>query len=354
MKIAITADLHLKSKEKSPERWNALSNIVDKMISEDIKTLIIAGDLFNEESQNYSDFDQFCKTKNIIDNQIKFYIIPGNHDPSIKQQYFTSGNISISSKPEIIKLGEPPTVFLFIPYQPARSMGEVIAEYKENLPAKSWMLIGHGDYMAGLRDSNPYEPGIYMPLARNDIQYYNPAGIILGHIHKKMNLGKVYYPGSPCGLDINETGKRSFLILNTGTLELMEKSIDTDYIFFNESLISLPTANEFEYMQRKIEEMIKRWNLNKNEIPGLKIRLKIKGYTSDKNRLLEITKKTLKDFTFYNNEEPDLTEVSIFNDPERIAIVEEFIKEIRKMEWHDEIVSKEDILEKGLNIILKE
>jgi len=354
MKIAITADLHLKTKEKSPERWNALSDIIEKMLFEDIKTLIIAGDLFNEESQNYSDFDRFCKNKKIIDNQVKFYIIPGNHDPIIKQQYFTSDNIIVFSKPEIIKLGEPPAVFLFVPYQPARSMGEAIAEYKESLPTKSWILIGHGDYVAGLRDSNPYEPGIYMPLARNDVQYYNPAEIILGHIHKKINLGKVYYPGSPCGLDINETGKRSFLILNTGTLELMEKSIDTDYIFFNETLISLPVINEFEYMERKIKEMIKKWNLDKDKIPKARIRLRIKGYTSDKNRLLEIIKKTLKDFTFYNNEEPDLTGVSIFNDPERIAIVEELIKEIEKMEWDNEIVSKEDILEKGLNLILKE
>ncbi|GAI17451.1 unnamed protein product, partial [marine sediment metagenome] len=34
MKIAVTADVHLKTKEKSPERWNALSNILDKMLSE--------------------------------------------------------------------------------------------------------------------------------------------------------------------------------------------------------------------------------------------------------------------------------------------------------------------------------
>jgi hypothetical protein len=107
-------------------------------------------------------------------------------------------------------------------------------------------------------------------------------------------------------------------------------------------------------MERKIKEMAKKWNLNRDEIPKARLRLRIRGYTSDKNRLLEITKKTLKDFTFYNNEEPDLTGVSIFNDPERIAIVEELIKEIEKMEWDNEIVSKEDILEKGLNLILKE
>ena len=64
MKIAITADIHLKTKEETPGRWDALSNILDIMLSENINTLIIAGDLFDKESQNYSDFDKFCnKTK---------------------------------------------------------------------------------------------------------------------------------------------------------------------------------------------------------------------------------------------------------------------------------------------------
>ena len=43
MKIAVTADLHLKSREECPERWNALANIIDQMLTEGIKRLIIAG-----------------------------------------------------------------------------------------------------------------------------------------------------------------------------------------------------------------------------------------------------------------------------------------------------------------------
>jgi exonuclease SbcD len=353
MKIAVTADVHLKTKEKSPERWNALSDILNKMLSEDIKTLIIAGDLFNEESRNYSDFDHFCKNTEYTKENIKFYIIPGNHDPSISQKDFTSDNIRIFSKTEIIRFGDPPAAFLFIPYQPAKSMGEAAAEYREDLP-RPFILIGHGDYTAGLRYPNPYEPGIYMPLTRNDIQYYNPAKVILGHIHKKINLGRVYYPGSPSGLNINETGKRSFLIVDTKSFDMTEKAVDTDFIFFNETLISLPAENEFEYIERKTREMVVKWDIDKNDLPKVQLRLKIKGYTSDKGKLLEIIKKTLKDFTFYNNEEPDLSEVSVFDDPERTAVVEKTREEIEKLEWDDQITSKEDILEKALHIILKE
>ena len=66
-----------------------------------------------------------------------------------------------------------------------------------------------------------------------------------------MELGKTFYVGSPCGLDINETGKRSFLILDTNNLNIIPKTVDTDYIFFNETLIALPTENEFDFIKIK-------------------------------------------------------------------------------------------------------
>ncbi len=353
MKIAITADLHLKTREETLARWNALSNILDEMLSENINTLIIAGDLFDKESQNYSDFDKFCGKLEHEKRDVKFYIIPGNHDPSIKEEYFTSGNIKIFNRPEILTLESCPVSFFFIPYIPASSMGEIIAEHSKKLTG-TWVLIGHGDYISGLRKPNPYEPGIYMPLTRNDIQYYNPSRVVLGHIHKKANLGKVYYPGSPCGLDINETGKRSFLILDPGTLEIKEKQIDSDLIFFNESIISLPVTSEFKYIKKEISRMIEKWDISGNDIPKVKLRLKVRGYTSDKKKLLETINMELKDFSFYNNEQPDLTEVSLFNDPEKIAIVENIKNEIDRLKLKNGILSGEDVLEKALNLILKE
>ena len=52
MKIAITADVHLKTGQEYPERYNALKDILDVLANEDIHTLIIAGDLFDAGSQN--------------------------------------------------------------------------------------------------------------------------------------------------------------------------------------------------------------------------------------------------------------------------------------------------------------
>ena len=73
MKIAITADIHLKTNKEYPERLNALKNILDQLVDESIASLIIAGDLFDLESQNYSLFDELCRQNEY--SNIEFYIM---------------------------------------------------------------------------------------------------------------------------------------------------------------------------------------------------------------------------------------------------------------------------------------
>jgi len=357
MKIAITADIHLKTDKEYPERYNALRNILDQLLEENITNLIIAGDLFDTKSQNYSIFDELCKQEKY--SCIQFYIICGNHDSAISAKYFTAGNIKILNEPEMMTFGDTSVNFFFLPYQPGKSMGEVMADYKadhENAFSNIWVLIGHGDYLSGVRELNTYESGIYMPLSRSDIEYYEPAKVILGHIHKKMDLGKVHYTGSPCGMDINETGKKSFLILDSNNLDITVQTIDTDYIFFNETLIVLPTSNEFEDIKNKITELIRSWELDKKEIPKTRIRIKVIGYTSDRKKLNSVLKETLSMFTFYNNEEPDTTEVLLFTDPERVSIVERVKEKISRLEESlgYSQAKKDSILEQALYIMLKE
>lgn len=353
MKIAITADLHLKTNGEYPERFNALKNILECLLKEDVENLIIAGDLFDAGSQNYSIFDDLCRAKKY--SNIKFYIIAGNHDSNISSKYFTAANIKVFNDPEPFIFNGSAYSFFFIPYLPGRSMGEIIAGYRQSIK-EPWILIGHGDYLSGIRDPNNYETGVYMPLGRTDIEFYNPSKVILGHIHKKMNIGRVSYPGSPCGMDINETGRRSFIVLDTADTGITVKKVDSDYIFFNETLISLPMAGESDYIKNKIDDFKRGWDLSIEEIPRARIRLKVKGYTSDRKILEVVLRESLSDFTFYNDEGPDLSSVSVFNDTDRINIVarvKEKIDVIGESQGFSQ--SKKDlVMEQALSIILKE
>ena len=353
MKIAITADVHLKTGQEYPERYNALKDILDVLVKEDIHILIIAGDLFDAGSQNYAVFDDLCRDKKYAG--IDFHVIPGNHDSALGPKYFTAPNIRIYNEPALVSVGETGPGFFFVPYLTGRSMGEVIAKHKASLPDR-WVLVGHGDYLSGTRDPNNYESGVYMPLGRSDIEYYNPARVILGHIHKKMDTGKVCYPGSPCGMDINETGRRSFIVLDTSDLSITEKKVNTEYLFFIENLLALPTSNEFEDIKAKIGSFIEGWGLNSQEVPKVRVRLKVKGFTSDKKMLEKVIKQSFEGFKFYNDEGADLTEVLLFNDPERVSIVERAKAKVELMcrEYGYPQQKRDLIMEQALSIILKD
>lgn len=353
MKIAITADIHLKTNKEYPERLNALKNILDQLVDESIASLIIAGDLFDLESQNYSLFDELCRQNEY--RNIEFYIIPGNHDPSINARCFTADNIRIFSEPTIQSFGDTDFSFFFVPYLAGISMGEVISRYRKELEGQ-WILVGHGDYLSGIRNQNTYEKGIYMPLGRSDIEYYNPSRVILGHIHKMTEAGRVYYPGSPCPMDINETGRRSFLLMDLSDLSITARKVNTDFIYLNEKFVVMPIKNEFESIRYRLRELVDKWNLSKEEISRARVRFKVRGYTSDKKQLLNVLRETLSDFTFYDDKGPDLSEVSLFDDPERTAIVERVKDRIDSLQDDCGYTEskRELILEQALGIILKE
>lgn len=379
MKIAFTSDLHLKSSllkqptEKAgdaikagmqnPERYNALINILDQINYLGINTLVIAGDLFDAESQDYYVFDRLCSLEKY--RGIDFYIIPGNHDAAISGKYFTSANIEVFENPEMRAFNEGKIKFFFVPYKHGISIGQAMAEFEARFNGQpdifsgNWVLIGHGDYLSGSRDTNTYEKGTYMPLSSNDIEHYRPAIVILGHIHKKTRSGKVYYPGSPCGMDINETGKRSFLVMDLNDLNITEKTVDTDIIFINESIVIAPSEDEKSYIKDKINKSLKKMDISREEISKVRIRLKFSGYTYDKKRLEKIIRESLEGFSFYDDSGPDLSSVFLFNDPEKMSIVKR-VKD--KLDWLESDVfensfsekEKNSVLEQAMHIILKE
>ena len=352
MKIAITGDFHFTAHKYHPERYNALENILCQMIKEHINTIIIAGDLFDESSRNYAEFDNFCGNKKY--QNIKFYIIPGNHDPLISNASFTADNVEIITEPKIKTFNSTVLRFLFLPYKKDKTMGEDIASLSSELSPSEWVLIGHGDFSEGMREPNPLEPGVYMPLTTTDVEKYKPAEVILGHIHKPMDRNRVHYVGSPCGLDITETGRRRFLIFETESCTPKSQTVESDFIYFKESIIILPLRDENAYLKDQIESRIKRWAIKENEKPKVQIQVKVSGYTLNKRELMKTINEYFKNYTFYKNNKPDILEVSVaYDDPERSEIANQVLTWIEKLDWFldREQPDKDQILLQALHVI---
>ena len=351
MTIAITADLHLTSRQEHPERYAALDDILMQMHQLRIETLIIAGDLFDTSRNNYADFEQVCKEN----SDIQFWVIPGNHDPSINHRIIVGPNIRIYSVPEVncVEPGSMP--FLFLPYEKGKNMGERIAEFSRDLPSDRWGMIAHGDYLESARDANPYEEGLYMPLTRKDLQMFRPRQVFLGHIHVPTNRDPIYYTGSPCGLDITETGLRRFLLYDPRTGNVESRKINTQVLFFNETLTVFPMEDELTYIQGKIAAVINHWALQPDQQDKVRIRITLKGFSSNREVLLRTVQQGFAGMAFHNNEGPDISAVSSSADTERETLARMVVQRIRDREWPDgpDEPGCDEIILSALNIIYR-
>jgi len=351
LRIAVAADLHLTSQKDHPERYHALENIVERMSGERIDRLVLAGDLFHETSQNYAEFEKFCRQTQC--RHVHFHIIPGNHDRRLTPAMFAAENIIVHSKPEIQRFDLMSLPFLFLPYQKAKTMGEMIAPLIPELAPEKWVLISHGDWVEGMREVNPIEPGVYMPLTRTDLESYRPVRAILGHLHKPIDRGVVHYPGSPCPLDVTETGRRRFLIVDSETGAVAPEAVDADVLYFQASLSVLLVEDEQAYLRSQMESHFKTWNITETEKSRVRIRVKVQGYTADKKRVMETVKTGFQGFAFYEDAGPDLDGVSLSEDMEKAEIARRVLKAVQELDWpgDEREPSKNQILLEALQVI---
>jgi exonuclease SbcD len=354
MKIALTADLHLTSREQHPERYHALEDILSQLVEDRIRHLFIAGDLFDASLKNYKDFELVCNRDQF--RNIQIYIIPGNHDAEITAKSIVAENVKIFSQPEVIQIqNTKPSLFL-LPYLPGKTMGESIEFYAGQLSPHEWILLAHGDWSDGMKSPNPYEPGIYMPLTSKDIQRYQPSRVFLGHIHKPMNKERVHYMGSPCGLDISETGIRTFLVYDLEMDECESRPVNNDIVLFDEHFIVVPAENEVSLLQQEIRKRVLAWNLPDLDLSSVNLRVKVNGYCSDRAALKATLDEAFQDFTFYRGEQPDISEVSVSEDTELQFLVDKVKERIEDLDWSaspDE-PGRADILLAALKVIYGE
>ena len=328
MKIAVTADAHLRTGAGHPERYNALENVFDQTVEAGIENLIIAGDLFDKDFQDYSEFEKLCRNH----TSLQLHIIPGNHDPSISGKSITGDNIHIYTDPSVLEFDS--VTFLFIPYEEKAKMGEKIAQLEHEIDGKQWVLVGHGDFYGGVKEPNPLEPGTYMPLSRKDVGRFKPRTVFLGHIHKPHSpASDVHYVGSPCGLDISETGHRRFLVYDTADGSVEPRVIETDVLYFTETFLVLPSDSEVSLLEEEIAKRIESWKIDDSDHSKVKVRVEANGYAKDRSAVREVLERGFAGFGYYKDEPPTIEKLFVSSDDQLEAIAKRTMKLIEELDW---------------------
>lgn len=350
MKIAFTADNHLTTQSLNPERFAALADILQQCGEHQVKLLIIAGDLFDQSMPNYSEFEALYKKHRPPD--LTTAIIPGNHDEDLNQETIASDGLIVHNKPQLLPINKTWKI-LFVPYQKDQTMGSIIAPFTAELTGQRWILVGHGDWSPGVRIPDAYEPGVYMPLTRSDLLIYKPELVFLGHIHLPFDGEKVRYPGSPCPLNITETGLRRFLILDTEQGKITSHLINTPLLFFEEKFVILPREEELTHLRDTMENRIISWQLPKGWESRVQVRVEIAGFSSNREKVLKTVQEVFAPCKFYQNTEPILDNLFHKPDPDREQIARQIQVWIEDLDWTESILSpnKREILEEALKVI---
>lgn len=351
MKIAFTADNHLTTRSKNPERFQALGNIFKQCEENDIKLLVIAGDLFDKDLPNFAEFEELYLSSRTAD--LATVIIPGNHDQRLSQTALLGDGLLVYSEPALQPLNDSRKI-LFLPFRDNKTMGELIAQFSDELQNQRWILVSHGDWTAGRNTPDPYEKGLYMPLTRNDLQTYQPELVFLGHIHLAQEDQNLYYPGSPCPLNISETGLRRFLVLDTDRGEVTSHLVDSPLLYFDERFVMLPTENGLDLLLKEIGNRIKNWNLPKGWEKKVQLRVEISGSSGfDRQEILNSVKNAFAGFSYYQDKEPQLSELIFDIDPDRTEISNQVKTWIDDLDWKvvPGLPTKMQILDQALKII---
>jgi len=351
VKIAITADNHLTTYAKHPQRFQALEDIYLQCGELGVQLLIIAGDLFDQSMASYADFEKLHRQAR--PKGLKTIIIPGNHDPGLQQEALAGEGLQVCAQPTLRPLNDARQI-LFLPYQEGQSMGEGIAPFADQLQDQRWILVSHGDWAAGRKTPDPYERGVYMPLTGPDLTRYQPELVFLGHIHLPQEQGKVHYPGSPCPLHIKETGVRRFLILDTAKGEISSQRVNSPLVYFDESFLVIPGLDQLARLENEIQERIAAWNLPQGWEEKVEVRVKVFGSTSSsRSEIQDLVQSCFEPFAYYQDQPPSLDQLVFSLDEDKAEIASQVQDWVAALDWDPgpKEPTKDQILGAALQLI---
>lgn len=225
-KIMHTADLHLQ--QKGDERWAALLKILELARSEKVDFLVIAGDLFDANSQAENLKAELRPL--FSQNEFKILILPGNHDARWWQTSpFIGQNVEIFtdlSQPFVYSGGKIAFYGLPFDFMSRDELLQKLQLIKPTLEAERInILVFHGELLDSFylpADFGDEGRERYLPVRLGDFGELAFNYILAGHFHTHFDVFSLknnayfVYPGSPVSITRKELGPRQVNLFEIG------------------------------------------------------------------------------------------------------------------------------------------
>lgn len=281
MNAAVTfihaADLHLDSlfkglrhvpadifKEIQESTFTALNHLVDEAINNKVDFVLLAGDLYDHESQSLKAQIRLRRAfERLADKNIAVFLSYGNHDfrkgDSFDVEYPDNVYIfpeeSVTCTP-FYKNGEAAAAIYGFSYENRAVYENKSAEYertKDEFPFHIAML--HGS-VATNTEHDSYAPFQLKDLLNKRMDYW-----ALGHIHKRQHLHAdppVIYPGNIQGRHRKETGEKGCYLITLSRHQVKQTFLPLQAIRYEEAEVDIrdcltPSQTE-KAMMRQLPE----------------------------------------------------------------------------------------------------
>ena len=347
MKIIHCADLHLgsrlssiKNEDKRNKRKRELLGTYDKLIQyakdNDIKTIILSGDVFDSDSPSKKDKKYFYDSiKNNSD--ITFLYLKGNHD--VKESFTeTYDNLLLFSDDKWNKYAIDDVVISGIEL----SNNNSATIYSSlNLDKNDLNIVMmHGDINTKSDDYIDIKK-----LANKNIDY-----LALGHIHsysetKIDDRGIAVYPGCLDGRGFDELGEKGFVEITIEDKKISYKFVKLSSRMIVEVPVDITGAANLYEAKTQVEKALSC--IDKESIVKISLNGKVSFDYEDIDSSME---EFFKDKFFYIRVECNLSMLINVNDYSNdLSLRGEFVRQIAKSAYTDE--EKEELLSLGIKLL---
>ena len=355
MKFVHIADMHfdspfvnLSNKEymgelRRLEQRKVFKKMIDYIKDNNIEYLFISGDLYEHKYIKQSTIEYINKLFQEIPDT-KIYIAPGNHDPFLKNSYYSkfnwSNNVKIFSN-SIEKIENENVNIYGYGFTDFYCENSEIDNIEIDNKEKLNILVIHGAL-----DSSNIEDRQYNPMKKNMLKAKGFDYVALGHIHKldynTEENQKIVYPGSTISLGFDELGKHGMIVG-----EFKEKELNLNFVPLDEKeykviQLDITNMNSKEELIEKIENV----DIKENEY----IEIVLNGNRNFEINIYELLKLILNDRVIKIKDKTkigyDLDKLS--NETTLRGL---FIKEMKEKLGNENINEEEkEIIEKAIEI----
>ena len=192
--------------------------IVDMAKKQEVKLLLITGDLFDNSSITKTTLDYIRKKLEDI-KDIRVFISPGNHDPYNEKSFYSivqwPENVHVfKNNLEEITIEDLKLKVYGVGFSKAYERASLIKNFKDEFSIGQDfinIMVLHGD-IAQNNGNNDYNPITYEDIGESKMDY-----IALGHRHSFSGVLKekntyYAYSGNPEGRGFDETGEKGIIM----------------------------------------------------------------------------------------------------------------------------------------------